>query len=209
MNLKIYLWIKQYGIFQNWRPTSRQWAITMLKHGINDSTYDYICSHLCHLWSHEYVVDLDSWLLLIVLSMVIIIYVIHPHDFHDYNQDYLAFIKSFNPSPWIFYFHIIKYIFIGLWNRYYRTFPYSTWHSTQHWLRKTPFHPCELSVEVISDLELVARCPLWFHHALLPSIQVHQFPLKIHYAHIQMDHNHRVVVWMSSFPLGLTWMEVH
>jgi len=80
----------------------------MLKHGINDSTYDYICSHLCHLQSHEYVVDLDSWLLPIVVSMVIIIYVIHPFDFHDYNQDNIALIRSFNLSPWIFNYYIIK-----------------------------------------------------------------------------------------------------
>jgi hypothetical protein len=108
LSLNIYLWIKQYGIFQKWRPTSRQWAITMLRHGINDSTYDYICSRLYHLWSHEYVIDLDSWLLPIVVSMVIIIYVIHPHDFHDSNQENLAFIRSFNSSPWIFYYYIIK-----------------------------------------------------------------------------------------------------
>jgi hypothetical protein len=54
------------------------------------------------------VVDLDSRLLPIVVFMVIIIYVIHPHDFHDYNQDNLAFIRSFNPSPWIFYYYIIR-----------------------------------------------------------------------------------------------------
>ncbi len=67
---------------------------------------------------------------------------------------------------------------------YYRTCPYSIRHSTQHSLGKTPFHPCGFLVEVMSDMEHVARCPLWFHHAPLPSTQVHQFPLKIHYESI-------------------------
>jgi hypothetical protein len=75
-------------------------------------------------------------------------------------------------------------------------------------------------VELMSDLELVARCPLWFHHAPLPSTQVHQFPLKIHYESIHNPlcthssgngplNNHRSMVWMRSFPLGLTWVEMH
>ncbi len=64
---------------------------------------------------------------------------------------------------------------------YYRNMSCSTWHSTQHWMGKAQFHPCGFLVEVTSDLEPMARCPLWFHHAPLPSTQVHQFPLKIHY----------------------------
>jgi hypothetical protein len=86
------------------------------------------------------------------------------------------------------------------------------------------FHPSGFSVEVMSDLELVARCLLWFHHVPLPSIQVHQFTLKIHYEFTMKSinnplcthssgndplNNHGLVVWMKSFPLGLTWVEVH
>ncbi len=81
---------------------------------------------------------------------------------------------------------------------YYRTCPCSIWHSTQHWVGKTQFHPYGFLVEVMSDLELVARCPLWFHHAPLPSTQVHYEsikssiwnPLIIHYAHIQVEMVH-------------------
>ncbi len=88
---------------------------------------------------------------------------------------------------------------------YYRTCLYSIWHSTQHWVGKTRFHPCGFLVEVMSDLELLARCPLCFHHAPLKSTQIHQFALKIdyesikssiwnpliiHYTHIQVEMVH-------------------
>ncbi len=86
------------------------------------------------------------------------------------------------------------------------------------------FHPSGFLMEVMSDLKPVARCPLWFHHAPIPSTQVHQFPLKINYESTMKSinnplcthsngngplNNHGLVVWMRLFPLGLTWVEAH
>jgi hypothetical protein len=101
--------------------------------------------------------------------------------------------------------------------------PYSIQHSTQHWLGKTQFHPCGFSMEVINDLEFVVRCPLWIHHAPLPSTQVHQFPLKIHYestkssiwnpliihyTHIQVEMVHWIITnyWHGWAPFHLVYL---
>jgi hypothetical protein len=110
------------------------------------------------------------------------------------------------PSSFLFYILSFYVIFsLCVYYHYYKICPYSIWHSTQHSSRKTPFHPCGFLMEIMSGLKPMARCPLWFTHTPLPSIQIHQFPLKshyestksliqnpliIHYEHIQVDMVH-------------------